>query len=195
MKRSLCLAIQLIVLLHVAPHAQDKAEHKFKNCHQAYKLVDKSWDDDTMLLASARDYLTHCSAEVTAPQRARLLSRMGRALVHMRKFSESFPILEECADIAVKNGLSGDFTSCMAGHGIAAANQGQCDLAKIAFQAVLDVATTDNLTSENHDLAESRMDLLHQAENTGILRLPSLTAPYACCSSQIRCQSAPVDKK
>jgi hypothetical protein len=195
MKRSLCLAVPLIVLLHVVLHAQGKAEHKFKNCHQAYKLVDKSWDDDTMLLASARDYLTHCSAEVTAQQRARLLSRMGRALVHMRKFSESFPILEECADIAVKNGLSGDFTSCMAGHGIAAANQGQCDLAKIAFQSVLEVATTDNLTSENHDLAESWMDLLHEAANTGTLRLPSLTAPYACCSSQIRCQSAPVDKK
>jgi hypothetical protein len=140
-----------------------------------------------MLLASARDYLTHCSAEVTAPQRARLLSRMGRALVHTRKFSESLPILEECADIAGKNGLRGDFTSCLAGHGVAAANQGRCDLAEGDFRAVLDVPTTDNLTTANHDVAESWMDLLREAASTGILRLPSLAAPYACCSSQVRC--------
>jgi S1-C subfamily serine protease len=187
MKHSLCVAFQLIVFLNIALHAQDKTEHKFKNCRQAVRLVEKSWDDDTMLLASARDYLAHCS--VTSPERARLLSRMGRALIHLRQFSESFPILEECADIAVKNGLRGDFTSCMAGHGVAAANQGQCDLAEIAFRAVLDVATTDNLTAKNHHVAEGWMDLLHEAASTGILRLPSLAAPYACCSSQIKCLS------
>ena len=129
------------------------------------------------------------------PQRARLLSRMGRALIHMRKFSESIPILEECVDIAGKNSLRGDFTSCVVGHGVATANQGRCDLAENDFKTALDVPATDNLTSANHDVAESWMDLLHEASSTGVLRLPSLAAPYACCSSQIRCQSFPLDKK
>jgi hypothetical protein len=154
MKRSSCLALQLIVFLHVALHAQDKAEQKFKNCRHAEKLVTKSWNDDAMLLASARDYMTHCSAEMAATGRARLLLRMGSALIHMRQFSESVPILEECVDVAAKNDLRGDFTSCLVDLGTAAANQGQCDLAQIHFKAALGIGTTDNLTSVNHDLAK-----------------------------------------
>jgi S1-C subfamily serine protease len=196
MKRSLCLALQLIVLLHTALHAQDKDEQKFKNCRQAEKLVDKSWDDDAMLLASARDYMTHCSGETFAAGRARLLLRMGSALIHVRKFSESVPILEECVDVAAKNDLRGDFTSCLVDLGIAAANQGQCDLAQIHFKAALGVGTTDKLTSVNHDLAKWWMDDLDKAAATGILQLPSPREPFKCCS-EIKClpQAAPSVQK
>ncbi len=186
MKRSLCLALQLILLPHIALHAQDKTEHKFKNCRQAEKLIEKSWDDDTTLLASARDYMTHCSAEMAATGRARLLSRMGGALIHTSQFSEAFPILEECIDLAAKNGLQGDFSSCLVSQGIVAANQGQCDLAEAAFRLVLGLPTTDNLTSVNHDLAKWWVKDLNKAASTGILQLPSPGKPYTCCS-QIRC--------
>lgn len=189
-KCSLCLALQLIVLPHIALHAQDKTEQKFKNCRQAEKLVDKSWDDDAMLLASARDYMTHCSPEMPATGRARLLLRMGSALIHMRQFSESVPILEECVDVAAKNDLRGDFTSCLVDLGTAAANQGQCDLAQIHFNAALGVGTTDNLTSVNHDLAKWWMDDLEKAASTGILQLPSPREPFKCCS-EIRCLPPP----
>jgi S1-C subfamily serine protease len=186
MKRTLCLFLQLTVLPQIAVRAQDKTEHKFKSCRQAEKLIDKSWDDDTALLASARDYLTHCSAETGATGKARLLLRMGSALIHMRQFSESVPILEECVDVAAKNELRGDFTSCLVDLGTAAANQGQCDLAQIHFKAVLGVGTTDNLTSVNHDLAKWWVDDLEKADSTGILQLPSPREPFKCCS-EIRC--------
>jgi len=194
MKRSLCIALQLIVLQAIALHAQGKAEHKFKNCAKAYETVEKSWDDDTALLASARDYLTHCSAEVPAPawkriyqlQRARLLGRMGRALIDMRQFSESVPILEECVNIAGNNGLGGDFTSCLVDLGTAALYQGQCELAMIHFKAALGVATTDNLTSASHDEAKWWVVYLNKVASTGILQMPSPGKPHTCCS-QIRC--------
>jgi tetratricopeptide (TPR) repeat protein len=189
MKRLLCLALQLIVLQHIPLHAQDKGEHKFKNCATAYRLVEKSLDDDTALLANARDYLTHCShdrfAEL-APVRARLLGWMGSALIHTRQFSESVPILEECVNIAGKNGLGGDFANCLVDLGIAEANQGQCELAEVDFKAALDLPTTDNLSSASHDEAKWWMDDLHKAASTGTLRLPSPGKPYTCCS-QIRC--------
>jgi hypothetical protein len=157
-------------------------------------LVEKNWDDDTALLASARDYLTHCSAEVPAPgwealyqlRRTRLLGRMGEALIHLSQFPESVPILEECVNIAGKHAFGGNFASCLVDHGIAEANQGQCGLAEVDFKAALDLPTTDNLSSASHDLAKWWLDDLDKAASTGTLRLPSPGKPYTCCS-QIRC--------
>jgi hypothetical protein len=187
-----CLAFRLGVLPPIPLRSQTKAERGFKNCHHALELVGKNWDDDTALLASAREYLTHCSTEQTAPARARLLSRMGLALVHTEQFPESFPILEECASIAAKNDLRGDFTSCLVDHGVAAAHLGNCDLAQLDFKTALDVPTTDNLSSTNHDLAKRWMELLVKAESTGILQLPSAGKSFTCCS-EIKCSSSTTD--
>jgi hypothetical protein len=182
-----CLIFQLLLLPAATPLlGQDSTEHKFKNCNKAYKLVGKTWDDDTALLASARDYLTHCSAELSPPARVRLLSHMGNALIHTKQFPEATPILEECVKLAGENGMDGDRATCWLNLGRSAAYQRQCDLAEVGVKNSLDVATLDNLSAGSHEIAKNWMGLLQKAKKTGALQLPP-PIDGACCASEIKC--------
>jgi S1-C subfamily serine protease len=173
MKLFFCVALQLFAIYPSAIYASDTSRQTIKNCDKAWKLVKQDWDNDSALLSEARDYLTHCSAEMSDPSRVRLLGQMGGALIHTKQYSEATPILEQCAKTAAKDGLNGDYASCWERLGEAAAFQGNCEGAIIGFKAALDVPTTDNLSSSSHQLARYLLETLYT--NPAVKCLPPNT--------------------
>jgi S1-C subfamily serine protease len=173
MKLSFCLILQLFMIHPAAIHAGVIPAQTFRNCDKAWKLVKQNWNDYPTLLSKARDYLTHCSIEMSEPSRVRLLGRMGLALMNAKQYSEAVPILQECASSSGKNGLMGDYASCWEELGEASAFLGWCEAAVVAFKVALDVPTTDNLSSDAHQLARYWLEHDHPA----IKCLPSSKPP------------------